>query len=69
MSSVFLTACYSIRLLYLTFLVQVNFSKECLKQIHEPSYFMCFALGMLSLLTFFVGFLTKDMFIGLGTDF
>lgn len=67
--SAFFTAFYSFRLLYLTFLNNTNAQKESLKTAHEPSFNMYFPLMLLALGSIFIGYLTKDMFIGLGTPF
>ena len=67
--SAFFTAFYSIRLLFLVFLVEVNAYKQIVLHIHEAPFRMAFPLFLLSLGSIFVGFLSKDMFIGLGTHF
>ncbi len=68
--SVFFTAFYSCRLLHLTFWTKVTSAyKEVLKGAHEPTYLMFIALIPLAFGSIFWGYLTKDMFIGLGTDF
>jgi NADH-ubiquinone oxidoreductase chain 5 len=65
----FLTAFYSTRLLYLTFLSSPNGYKHVLSKAYDSSYQICIALGVLSIPSIFIGFYTKDMVIGLGTDF
>lgn len=67
--SVFFTAFYSFRLIYLTFINSFNGSKIILKRIHESSFLMIFPLIILTFGSIFVGFLTKEFFIGIGTDF
>jgi len=64
--SVFLTAFYSFRLIFLTFLNNNNSNKITLNSIHEPNQFMLFPLIILVLGSLFVGFLLKDFFVGLG---
>ncbi len=65
----FLTAFYSTRLLYLTFLSQPNGYKSVISAAYDSSYQICIALAVLSIPSMFIGFYTKDMIIGLGTDF
>jgi NADH-ubiquinone oxidoreductase chain 5 len=65
----FLTAFYSTRLLYLTFLSQPNGYKTVLCKAYDSSYQICTALGVLSVPSVLIGFYSKDMIIGLGTDF
>ncbi len=65
----FLTAFYSTRLLYLTFLSSPNGYKSVISAAYDSSYQICIALAVLSIPSMFIGFYTKDMIIGLGTDF
>ena len=65
----FLTAFYSTRLLYLTFLSNPNGYKSVISAAYDSSYQICIALGLLSIPSMFIGFYSKDMIIGLGTDF
>jgi NADH-ubiquinone oxidoreductase chain 5 len=65
----FFTAFYSIRLLYLTFLSKPNLYKSVAYKVSESSYQINFALAVLTVPSVFIGFYTKDMFIGLGTNF
>jgi NADH-ubiquinone oxidoreductase chain 5 len=65
----FLTAFYSTRLMHMTFLSETNAYRKVLENIHEISFRMAFPLGILALFSIFVGYLTKDMLVGLGTDF
>ena len=67
--SAFCTAFYSTRLLYLVFLSNSNGNKKVFIQVHEPSWKMTFPLFLLSILSLIVGYSTKDIFIGFGTDF
>jgi len=67
--SAFCTAFYSTRLLYLVFLASPNGNKIMFQHTHEPSWKMTFPLVLLSILSVLIGFLTKDIFIGFGTDF
>jgi len=65
----FFTAFYSIRLLYLVFLAEPNGHRVIITNAHEGSWRMTLPLFILSILSISVGFLTKDLFIGFGTNF
>ncbi len=65
----FFTAFYSIRLLYLTFLSEPNGHRIILNHAHESPWQMTLPLGLLAIPSMFIGYLTKDLFIGLGSDF
>lgn len=65
----FLTAFYSTRLLHLTFLSKPNGYKSVICSAYDSSYRILFSLCTLSIPSIFIGYLTKDMIIGLGTDF
>ena len=65
----FLTAFYSTRLLHLTFLSKPNGYKSVICSAYDSSYSILFSLCTLSIPSMFIGYLTKDMIIGLGTDF
>lgn len=65
----FCTSFYSTRLLFLVFLSEPNGNKKNIINAHEGSYKMTLPLFILALLSIFVGFLTKDLFVGFGTSF
>jgi NADH-ubiquinone oxidoreductase chain 5 len=65
----FFTAYYSTRLISLTFLRPVNGAKIAYEHVHESPLKMALPLFLLSFASIFVGYLSRDMFIGLGTDF
>jgi NADH-ubiquinone oxidoreductase chain 5 len=65
----FFTAYYSTRLIALTFLRPVNGSKVAYEHIHEAPFKMALPLFVLSFASIFVGYISRDMFIGVGTDF
>ena len=67
--SVFFTAFYSFRLIFLTFINNFNGNRIILNKIHESETLMLIPLIILSFGSIFIGFLTKDFFIGVGTDF
>jgi proton-translocating NADH-quinone oxidoreductase chain L len=63
------TAFYSTRLIFFTFLSETNAHKNIIIHAHDAPFKMAFPLGILALGSIFIGYLTKDMFIGLGTHF
>jgi NADH-ubiquinone oxidoreductase chain 5 len=63
------TAFYSTRLIYLVFLASPNGNKNIILNAHEGSFKLSFPLFVLSFFSIFVGYLTKDLFIGFGTNF
>jgi len=65
----FLTAFYSMRLLYLTFLSKPNGYRVLITGAHEAPIRMALPLFILAIPSIFIGYLTKDMIIGLGSDF
>lgn len=67
--SAFFTSYYSFRLLYLTFWCKPNGYKIIFQKVHESSFLIKIPLLVLFFGTIFFGYFTKDMFIGLGTDF
>jgi NADH-ubiquinone oxidoreductase chain 5 len=63
------TAFYSFRLIYLTFISNPNGFKNAIQHAHDAPLPMAIPLFILCLGSIFVGYLTKDLFIGLGTPF
>ena len=63
------TTLYSTKVLYLTFLANPNGPFNNYKIAHESDIYMSVPLIILALFSVFFGFLTKDIFIGLGTGF
>ena len=64
-----ITAFYSFKLIYMTFLANPNGFKKSLEGVHDAPFPMAFPLVLLSFSSIFIGYLTKDMFIGLGSPF
>jgi len=64
----FLTAFYSTRLIFLTFLVKPNGFKAIICKAFDSSLPISIALISLVFPSIFLGYLTKDVFIGLGCD-
>jgi NADH-ubiquinone oxidoreductase chain 5 len=66
------TTLYSVKVLYLTFLTNpngpiVNYKKG--HAAHEADIFMSIPLIILAIFSIFFGYITKDIFLGLGSDF
>ena len=66
---VLFTSYYSFRLLFLTFLSPTNLYKSSLRNAHDAPFIMALPLILLAIGSIFVGYLGKDMMIGLGTNF
>jgi proton-translocating NADH-quinone oxidoreductase chain L len=65
----FCTAFYSTRLGYLVFLANPNGNKNVILHAHEGTWCMTLPLFLLAIFSVFIGYLTKDLFIGFGNDF
>jgi NADH-ubiquinone oxidoreductase chain 5 len=63
------TTLYSVKVLYLTFLTNPNGPLMNYKHAHESDIFMSMPLIILAIFSIFFGYITKDMFIGLGSGF
>jgi len=63
------TTLYSVKVLYLTFLTNPNGPLINYKGAHEGDIFMSIPLIILAIFSIFFGYITKDLFIGLGTGF
>ena len=63
------TTLYSVKVLYLTFLSNPNGPLINYKQAHEGDIFMSLPLIILAMFSIFFGYITKDIFIGLGSGF
>ena len=63
------TSLYSAKVLYLTFLTKPNGSIDDYNNAHEGDLFMSLPLIILAIFSVFFGYLTKDIFIGLGSSF
>jgi len=63
------TTLYSVKVLYLTFLTNPNGPIVNYKQAHESDIFMSFPLIILAIFSIFFGYITKDIFIGIGSGF
>jgi NADH-ubiquinone oxidoreductase chain 5 len=63
------TTLYSVKVLYLTFLTNPNGPLVNYKQADEGNIFMSLPLIILAVFSIFFGYITKDIFIGLGSGF
>jgi len=63
------TTLYSVKVLYLTFLTNPNGPLVNYKNAHEGDIFMSVPLMILAVFSIFFGYITKDIFIGLGSSF
>jgi len=64
-----ITAFYSFRLIYLTFISNPNGFKNAIQNAHDAPLPMAIPLFILCIGSIFIGYFTKDIFIGLGTPF
>ena len=63
------TTLYSVKVLYLTFLTNPNGPLVSYKKIHENDLFMSLPLILLAIFSILFGYITKDIFVGLGSVF
>jgi NADH-ubiquinone oxidoreductase chain 5 len=63
------TTLYSVKVLFITFLTNPNGPLINYKQAHEGDIFISLPLIILAIFSIFFGYVTKDIFIGLGSDF
>nr|QXQ00332.1 NADH dehydrogenase subunit 5 [Tuber brumale] len=63
------TTLYSVKVLYLTFLANPHGPLINYKQAHEGDIFMSLPLITLAIFSIFFGYITKDIYIGLGSSF
>jgi len=65
----FFTSFYSYRTFYLTFIYKTNVYKYIVKSIHDSSGFMYITLFILAVGSVLTGFIFRDIFTGVGSDF
>jgi NADH-ubiquinone oxidoreductase chain 5 len=63
------TTLYSVKVLYLTFLTNPNGPLINYKLAHESDIYMSLPLIILAVFSIFFGYITKDIFLGLGSGF
>lgn len=67
--SIFFTASYSTRILLLIFLIKINNNRYSIKNTFENSFFIKYTLIILSIFSVLIGYLSLDIFCGLGSNF
>jgi NADH-ubiquinone oxidoreductase chain 5 len=65
----FFTAFYSLRLVCLTFLSSPNGSRPVIVAAHDSKFPIALPLAILAVPSIFLGYLIKDLFLGLGTPY
>jgi NADH-ubiquinone oxidoreductase chain 5 len=65
----FFTAFYSMRLAYLTFLSKPLGHKQIICYAYDSGIQICLALGCLAIPSILAGYYTKDMIVGVGSNF
>ena len=63
------TTLYSVKVTYLTFLVNPDGPVNYYKNAHEGDIFLNLPLIILAIFSIYFGYLTRDIFIGLGSEF
>jgi NADH-ubiquinone oxidoreductase chain 5 len=63
------TTLYSVKVLYLTFLTNPNGSINYYKNAHESDIYISLPLVILAIFSIYFGYITKDIYIGLGSGF
>lgn len=63
------TTLYSVKVLYLTFLANPLGPINNYKNAHEGDLFLSIPLIILAIFSIFFGYLTKDLYVGLGSSF
>ena len=68
-AAAFCTAFYSFRLIFLTFLSKPSGYRRVIINAHESPFPMYIPLAILTIPSIFIGYLSKDFFVGFGSDF
>jgi NADH-ubiquinone oxidoreductase chain 5 len=63
------TLLYSVKVIYLTFITNPNGPLINYKHAHEGTIYMSIPLIILAVFSIYFGYLTKDIYLGLGTSF
>jgi len=63
------TTLYSVKVLYLTFLTNPNGPRNYYNNAHEGDIFLSLPLVILAIFSIYFGYITKDIYIGLGSGF
>jgi len=65
----FFTALYSFRIIYYVFIGPINGNRVVYSNIHDAPTLIAIPLTILGFASIFAGYVGKDLFVGLGTDF
>jgi NADH-ubiquinone oxidoreductase chain 5 len=63
------TTLYSVKVIYLTFLTNPNGPVNSYRNAHESDIFISLPLVVLAVFSIYFGYITRDIFIGLGSGF
>lgn len=63
------TTLYSVKVIYLTFLANPNGPVNSYRNAHESDIFISLPLVVLAIFSIYFGYITRDIFIGLGSGF
>lgn len=63
------TTLYSVKVIYLTFLTNPNGPVNSYRNAHESDIFISLPLVVLAIFSIYFGYITRDIFIGLGSGF
>lgn len=63
------TTLYSVKVIYLTFLTNPNGPVNYYRNAHESDIFISLPLVILAIFSIYFGYITRDIFIGLGSGF
>jgi NADH-ubiquinone oxidoreductase chain 5 len=63
------TTLYSVKVIYLTFLANPNGPVNSYRNAHESDIFISLPLVILAIFSIYFGYITRDIFIGLGSGF
>lgn len=69
LAAAFFTSYYSIRLMLMVFWGKPQGIRKVVESAHEPGLFMSLPLVVLFIATCFTGYVSKDLFVGFGSDF
>jgi len=65
----FFTALYSFRIIYYVFIGPINGNRVVYGNVHDAPTLIAIPLTILGFASIFAGYVGKDLFVGLGTDF
>ena len=65
--SAFFTSFYSMRLIFLTFLLKPTGHKQVIRFTYDSGFYICFALSCLAIPSIYVGYFSKETIVGIGS--